>query len=113
MADNSVSTTETTSDQESGSGVYPAGSRKPQSGVARQGKGRFEWAKYLLSIIILAIGVGLCLGLASLRKESAEQPSEKLVPLISVESIQPYAGQIDMVVAGSVVPFREIKVAAK
>ena len=113
MADNSVSTTETTSDQESGSGVYPAGSRKPQSGVARQGKGRFEWAKYLLSIIILAIGVGLCLGLASLRKESAEQPSEKLVPLISVESIQPYAGQIDMVVSGSVVPFREIKVAAK
>ncbi len=113
MAENSVSTTETPSDQESNSGAYPARSSKPRSVATGRGAGRFEWAKYLLSIIILAVGAGLCVGLASLREKSAEQPSEQLVPLISVETIQPYAGQIDMTVSGSVVPYREIKVAAK
>ena len=69
--------------------------------------------KYLISIVILAGGVAICFGLSSLAEKSEEQASEQLVPLITTEAIQPYAGQIDMVVSGSVVPYREIKVAAK
>ena len=72
-----------------------------------------ELTKYAISIVILAGGAGVCYWLSTLKEESAEQPSEKLVPLVSTETIQSYAGQIDMVVSGSVVPFREIRVAAK
>ena len=59
-----------------------------------------ELAKYALSILILAGGVGAYFGLSALAKKSEEQASEQLVPLITTEAIQPYAGQIDMVVSG-------------
>ena len=96
MTENSVSTTDT---------------NNPNRSSTPRGLG--EWVKYALSILILAGGVAIYFGLSSLAKKSEEQASEQLVPLISTEAIQPYAGQIDMVVSGSVVPYREIKVAAK
>ena len=98
MAENSVSTTKTNQRQPN---------RSSTSG------GSWEWAKYALSVLILAGGAAVCVGLSSLAEKSEEQASEQLVPLIATETIQPYAGQIDMVVSGSVVPYREIKVAAK
>ena len=98
MTEYSVSTTET-------------GNR--QANRSSKPRRSWEWAKYLLSILILAGGVAIYFALSSLAKKSEEQASEQLVPLIATEAIQPYAGQIDMVVSGSVVPYREIKVAAK
>ena len=98
MAENSVSTMETNR-------LQPKRSSAPERSL--------ELAKYALSILILAGGVGAYFGLSALAKKSEEQASEQLVPLITTEAIQPYAGQIDMVVSGSVVPYREIKVAAK
>ena len=95
MTENSVSKTETANRQ------------------FNRSSGSLEVVKYLISIVILAGGVAICFGLSSLAEKSEEQASEQLVPLITTEAIQPYAGQIDMVVSGSVVPYREIKVAAK
>ena len=96
MTENSVSTTDT---------------NNPNRSSTSQGLG--EWLKYALSILILAGGVGAYFGLSALAKKSEEQASEQLIPLIATEATHPYAGQIDMVVSGSVVPYREIKVAAK
>ncbi len=102
MTDNSVSSASTPN-------------RQPKSHSNRPHERNLFWelTRYAISIVILSVGVAACFGLASLAEKSEEQASEKLVPLISTETIQPYAGQIDMVVSGSVVPFREIKVSSK
>ena len=84
MTEYSVSTTET-------------GNR--QANRSSKPRRSWEWVKYLLSILILAGGVAIYFALSSLAKKSEEQASEQLVPLIATEAIQPYAGQIDMVVS--------------
>ena len=108
MTENSVSTPETTDDQPR----VPA-SENASRGRSKQRRDSVEWAKYALSAVILVVGIGACVGLSLLRESSKEQDSEKLVPLVSTEVIQPFAGELDMTVSGSVVPFREIRVSAK
>ena len=107
MTENSVSTPPT------GDYQQPKRLTKNTSGRRANNRDTTEWGKYLLSVLILAIGVGVCFGLSLLREKSKEQDSEKLVPLVSTETIEPFAGELDMTVSGSVVPFREIRVAAK
>ena len=104
MTENSVSTSETPS------------ARQRESASSKRSRNRrnaVEWSKYVLSATILAAGAAACFGLSLLKEDSKEQESEKLVPLVSTEAIQPFAGELDMTVSGSVVPFREIRVAAK
>ena len=108
MAENSVSTPETSEDQPRERASENTSSRKSE----KRGDS-IEWAKYALSATILLIGVAVCIGLSWLKEDSKEQDSEKLVPLVSTEVIQPFAGELDMTVSGSVVPFREIRVSAK
>jgi len=101
MAENSVSTPQTDDDQ-----------RPAHASPAELERG-LAWPRYVLSAIILLSGVAVCIGLSKLKQDSKEQDSEKLVPLVSIEAIQPFAGELDMTVSGSVVPFREIRVSAK
>ena len=108
MTVNSVLTPPPTDDQQD----EPA-SENTSSEKSERNRNRIEWAKYALSAAILLIGIAVCIGLSWLKEDSKEQDSEKLVPLVSTEAIQPFAGELDMTVSGSVVPFREIRVSAK
>ena len=108
MADNSVSTPETADYQQR----EPA-SENTSSSKSKTKRKRIEWGKYALSAVILAAGIAVCVGLSNLKEDSKEQDSAKLVPMVSTEAIQPFAGELEMTVSGSVVPFREIRVAAK
>ena len=106
MTENSVSTPTSNYQQ-------PERPAERMSGRSPNNRNAAEWGKYLLSAIILVAGVGVCVGLSLLKEDSKEQASEKLVPLVSTAATQPFAGELDMVVSGSVVPFREIRVSAK
>ncbi|MEQ1907053.1 MAG: HlyD family efflux transporter periplasmic adaptor subunit, partial [Pirellulaceae bacterium] len=48
-----------------------------------------------------------------MRSPPANKPSDTLIPKVEVYSVQPYQGNLDLVVSGTVVPFKEIKVAAE
>ena len=106
MAENSVSTQPPTDDQQ----PEPVNETTSSENTNNQG---IEWPKYALSAAILLVGIAVCIGLSWLKEDSKEQDSEQLVPLVSTEAIQPFAGELDMTVSGSVVPFREIRVSAK
>jgi multidrug efflux pump subunit AcrA (membrane-fusion protein) len=72
-----------------------------------------ELMKYIVSAVILALGFGGMLYLKTLAQPPADTKSDLLVPLVKTYAVEPYSGQLDMVVSGSVVPYREIKIAAE
>jgi multidrug efflux pump subunit AcrA (membrane-fusion protein) len=72
-----------------------------------------ESVKYLISFVIIAAGVAGFMFLKSLQKPPLTRPSDSLIPLVEVREVIGYAGQLDMEVTGSVVPYREIRVAAE
>ncbi len=72
-----------------------------------------EIYKYAISTVIIALGVAAMYGLKSLAKPPEDVDSNALIPLVTTFEMQPYSGQLDMVVSGSVVPFREIRMAAE
>ena len=72
-----------------------------------------EFAKYLVSAVILAFGLGGLMFLKTLAQPPANTNSNLLVPSVKTYVAEPYSGQLDMVVSGSVVPYREIKIAAE
>ncbi len=72
-----------------------------------------ESVKYLVSLAIVAMGVIGFFFLKSLQKPPVTRPSTSLIPQVEVREVTGYAGQLDMEVTGSVVPYREIRVAAE
>ncbi len=72
-----------------------------------------EILKYLLSILILIGGVGVMFGLYLLKEPPKEQSPDQLTPLVDTTRAAPYAGLLDKVISGTVVPYREIRVAAE
>ncbi len=72
-----------------------------------------ELAKYLISAVILLIGIGATIGLTLLRDPPGKKDSNALIPLVRTTSVAPFSGSLDMLVSGTVVPFREIKIAAE
>jgi multidrug efflux pump subunit AcrA (membrane-fusion protein) len=72
-----------------------------------------ELLKYLLSAVILLVGVGAMFGLYLLKEAPKEFDSKELVPMVGIAKAMNYNGQLDKVISGTVVPFREIKVAAE
>lgn len=72
-----------------------------------------ESVKYLISFVIVAAGVAGFIFLKSLQKPPLTRPSSSLVPQVEVREVTGYAGQLNMEVTGSVVPYREIRVAAE
>lgn len=73
----------------------------------------FEILKTSVSVGILAIAVGAAAWLASQRKPPANKPSTALIPTVQVFDVQSYTGNLDLMVSGAVVPYREIKIAAE
>ena len=72
-----------------------------------------EIAKYLISILILGFGIFVMTTMHGFRKPPAEQESKELIPMVQTVPAKPYSGQLDKTVSGTVVPFREIRVAAE
>ena len=72
-----------------------------------------EIVKYLISILILGFGIFIMLSLYDLRQPPSEQESKELIPMVQTVPAISYSGQLDKIVSGTVVPFREIKVAAE
>ena len=74
---------------------------------------RSELVKYLISFVILAAGVGSMFGLLLLKEPPKEFESKELVPMVRITKAMNFNGQLDKVISGTVVPYREIKVAAE
>ena len=72
-----------------------------------------EIVKNLVSLLILGGGAGIMFGLYGLKEPPKEQVSQELVPMVGVVNATPYSGQLDKLISGTVVPYREIRVAAE
>ena len=72
-----------------------------------------EIVKYTISILILGFGIFVMFTLYGFKKPPKEQVSEELIPMVQTVPAIPYAGLLDKTISGTVVPFREIKVAAE
>lgn len=72
-----------------------------------------EFAKYLTSALILIVAAGTTYWLYNLQESNKKSESEALIPVVDVARVEPYEGEIDLVVSGTAVPFREIRVGAE
>lgn len=112
-SDNAIENGET--DQRTGGssqGVGSVGSSQSfVGGAPRSWLG--EIAKYITSILILGFGVFVMMTLYGFKKPPQEQVSKELVPMVQTMKAVPFSGQLDKTISGTVVPFREIKVAAE
>lgn len=72
-----------------------------------------ELTKYALSAIIVAAGLGSMIALSKLAQSPGNVKPDSLVPQVRVYPAQSYSGQLDIEVSGTVVPFREIRIAAE
>jgi multidrug efflux pump subunit AcrA (membrane-fusion protein) len=78
-----------------------------------ESSGLSELAKYVISFLILASGAGVAYSLSLLKEKPADQDSKELVTMVGTYEASLYSGELAMEVSGSVVPFREIRVAAE
>ena len=72
-----------------------------------------EPAKYAISAMVVLAGVGLVLLFSLLRESNARVESDALIPLVDTVDVALFEGQLDLVVSGTVVPYREIKIGAE
>ena len=72
-----------------------------------------EPIKYAISILLVLLGVGIIVGLSFLRESNARVKSDALIPLVDVTKVNTFQGNLDLVLSGTVVPFREIQVGAQ
>ncbi len=72
-----------------------------------------EAAKYTISAIILAVGLVGAFLLYQLRESTGRQESDALIPLVETAAVTDFQGELDLVVSGTVVPFREIRISAQ
>ena len=55
-----------------------------------------EWLKYLISLVIVAVGVFGFMFLKSLQKPPVTRPSSSLTPQVETSEVTSYAGQLDL-----------------
>ncbi len=72
-----------------------------------------EVSKYLVSLLVLGAGVGSYFILASYASKTTDIPPTSLIPLVKTFDVTSYSGRLDIEVAGTVVPYREIRIAAE
>ena len=72
-----------------------------------------EIAKYIASALILGSGIGGAVALVISRPAPPDKETSSLIPTVRLVDAQAYNGVLDLTVSGSVVPYREIKVAAE
>ena len=58
-------------------------------------------------------GVGAMVALSMLKKPPETQDSKELVPMVATIDAQPYTEHLELNLSGTVVPYREIRVAAE
>lgn len=72
-----------------------------------------EVFKYVVSFLILSVGAGMMYGLILLKTPPETQNSNVLIPKVKTRAAAPYTGKLTRVISGTVVPYREIRVAAE
>ncbi len=72
-----------------------------------------EIVKTAVSLLIVAGSIGFASALYFMKSPPANKASDTMIPKVEVYSAKPYVGNLDLVVSGTVVPFKEIKVAAE
>ena len=72
-----------------------------------------EIAKNLISVVLLLLAFGLAYFLSTLAEEPKDQSPDQLITRVSTAEVKSFVGQIEMEVAGTVVPYREIRMAAE
>lgn len=95
--------------------IAPEPAPAPESGSAtrRRDKSLSAPVRYGLSILILAGAALGAYGLSKLAKPTDSQKPTALVPKVALQQVESYAGTIDLLVAGTVVPHKEINVPAE
>jgi multidrug efflux pump subunit AcrA (membrane-fusion protein) len=72
-----------------------------------------DWPKYVISAVILLAGGAIMGWLSGFRKGLPTRESDALLPLVQTVPVERFVGDLDLVVSGTVVPYREIKVGAE
>jgi len=74
---------------------------------------KWEVAKYIISALVMAFGIGAYMFIYSFATPPESQSSTALIQQVDTFEVQAYSGMIDLEVNGSVVPHREIRIAAE
>ena len=69
--------------------------------------------RYGISLLILTVAALCCYGLVLMAKPTESQDPDSLIPQVVLQNVDRYAGSIDLLVSGTVVPHQEINVAAE
>ena len=72
-----------------------------------------EPVKYTISVLVLLVGAAVLFFMYNLREATNEKESDALIPLVNTATVDEFQGDLDLLVSGTVVPFREITVAAQ
>ena len=90
----------------------PSGSLQQASMPGKKTKMN-EVFKYIVSIVILSFGVGVIAFVMANKAGVPEAKLQSVAQKIKVEKAQPFFGDLTREISGTVVPFREIKIAAQ
>ncbi len=92
--------------------VIPSGNLQQDSMTGNKSKMN-EVFKYVVSIVILSFGVGVIAFVMANKAAVPEATPPSIAQKIKVEKAQPFFGELTREISGTVVPFREIKIAAQ
>ncbi len=81
--------------------------------TARRGPSLSEPLKYTISTVLVLTGVAIAVLLYQLREPTGETESDALIPLVDTSDVIKFDGDLDLLVSGSVVPYREIRIGAQ
>jgi len=70
-------------------------------------------AKTVFSVLILAGSAGLATGLYLLKEPPPDKSPDSLIPQVRIAQVLPFSGSLDLTVTGTVIPHREVRLAAE
>ena len=96
-------------DDEATSQLDPEPAERPEMQNTHQNLSMPEIVKYAISALFLLMGVGIVIGLSMLRESNAKGDSDSLIPQVITHPVGNFQGNLDLLLSGTVVPFREIE----
>lgn len=69
--------------------------------------------KTAVSVVVLAVALAGAVAMLWFREPPAKRTPDQLVPLVRVAAIEPFSGSLSLTVSGTVVPHREVRLAAE